>query len=160
MRSLCDIFDVCRSYLKNLYDVCRFLTFVVVVEIGVVTFVVEKRQLRVLWHLWRLSSRQPSLPVLITVQIIVKGQGICLNSCNHWIWLSSMPITENFRFGLDNEICEKPLWTWVMYSKVRETAYQQFFPRQCWICYRKYSYLGCVQIDGQKLTLHINRRSK
>ena len=42
MRSLCDIYDVFRSYLKNLYDICRYLTFVVDVEIGVVTFVVEK----------------------------------------------------------------------------------------------------------------------
>ena len=38
MRSLCDIYDVCRSFLKNLwYDVCRFLMFVVDVEIDVVT---------------------------------------------------------------------------------------------------------------------------
>ena len=59
MCSLCDIYDVCCSYLKNLYDICRYLRFVVDVEIDVVTFVVEKRQLRVLWHLWRLSSRHP-----------------------------------------------------------------------------------------------------
>ena len=44
----CDIFDVCRSYVKKLYDVCRYLTFVVDVEIDVVTFVVERRQLRLL----------------------------------------------------------------------------------------------------------------
>ena len=55
----CDIFDVCRSHVKKLFDVCRYLTFVVDVEIDVVTFVVERRQLRVLWHLWRLSSRHP-----------------------------------------------------------------------------------------------------
>ena len=35
MRTLCDI--TCRSYLKNLYDVCLYLTFVVDVEIDVVT---------------------------------------------------------------------------------------------------------------------------
>ena len=37
MRSLYDIYDVCWSYLKNLYDVCRYLTFVVDVEIDVAT---------------------------------------------------------------------------------------------------------------------------
>ena len=36
MRSLCDIYDVCCSYLKNLHDICRYLTFVVDVEINVV----------------------------------------------------------------------------------------------------------------------------
>ena len=44
----CDIFDVCRSYVKKNYDVCRYLTFVVDVEIDVVMFVIERRQLRVL----------------------------------------------------------------------------------------------------------------
>ena len=61
MHSLCDIYEVCCSYLKNLYDICRYLTLVVDVEIDVVTFVVEKWKLRVLWHFLRLSSRHPFL---------------------------------------------------------------------------------------------------
>ena len=42
MCSHCDIYDICRCCLKNFYDISRFLTFVVDVEIDVVTFVVEK----------------------------------------------------------------------------------------------------------------------
>ena len=50
--------DACRSYVKKPCDFCHYLTFVVHADDDVVTFVVGRRQLHVLWHLWRLSSRQ------------------------------------------------------------------------------------------------------
>ena len=43
--------DVCRSYVKK-----KPVTFVVDADDDVVTFVIERNQLHVLWHLWRTSS--------------------------------------------------------------------------------------------------------
>ena len=57
----CDIYDVCRSHVKKPCDVCCDLMFVVNGFCYAATFVVDRRQLLVLWQLWRLSSRQKSL---------------------------------------------------------------------------------------------------
>ena len=40
-------------------DICCYLTFVIDADDDGATFFVERRQLHVLWHLWRLLSRYP-----------------------------------------------------------------------------------------------------